>query len=375
VVRVSENYHDEVRPTMDVSIEGEKVVVYDATGPHARQNLLFDQDVAKDKWYRYSGVYLYEECLKAGIQLITPDIYFALSKKPKAICVRDRCDIDMRVPLDLRRAGVKLALLMNSEQPLQACRFFWDLRRCTSYFDHSFIMKGVKDWVSPKSRFIPWFSPHAYHSRIREVPSDFRKKKFLTLMNSNQRIHWLRRLYVSMMNFIKPLPTFTNREQYKVRLEAIQYFSKYPDFDLYGIGWDKPVRYTHKYDEAIRRSYRGAPDDKFEVIKRYKFSLCFEAFLGGCVQEKIADCLYAGSVPVYWGAPDIAETIPDGCFIDFRKFGCDFARLDGYLRGMDEGTYDGYIKNINEFISSPAAYAVSQEKYVSDLIKLFESYF
>jgi hypothetical protein len=238
-------------------------------------------------------------------------------------------------------------------------------------------MTGVKDWVSPKSRIHPFFTtPHTYFGRIREVRSEFRAKKFLTLINRNARIHWLRRLYVSVMNFLKPMPNFVNREQYKVRLEAIQYFSKHPGFDLYGFGWDKPVRYTQRYDDAIRKSWRGAPDDKHEVLTKYKFSLCFEnVLLGGFVQEKIIDSLYAGCVPVYWGAPDIADIIPENCFIDFRKFGCDFARLDQYLRMMDEGTYNEYIRHINEFISSPAAYVLSQEKYVHDMIELFESYF
>lgn len=362
---------------MDISIEGKKVVVFDIPTQHAGQNSVFDRSLVEVKWHRYSSIYLYEECLKRGIQIITPDIYFALPKKPeRAICVRDRSDIDMSVPLALRRAGVQLALLSNSEQPLYACRFFWNLKRITSYFDYSELQTGVREWVSPKSHFRHLLTPHTYYSRIHEVRADFRKKKFLTLMNSNQRIHWMRRLYVSVMHFIKPLPTFTNRDQYKVRLQAIQYFSKYLDFDLYGVGWDKPVRYTHKYDEAIRRSYRGTPSDKFEVIKQYKFTLVFDAFLGGYVQEKMADCLYAGSIPVYWGAPDIENIIPAGCFVDFRKFGCDFARLDAYLRNMDEGTYNEYIKNINKWISSPAGgYALSQEKYTSDLIQIFSSYF
>ncbi len=362
---------------MHVSIGGKKVVVYDAVGYLSLQNRLFDKDVVKPRWYRYSTVYLYDECLKRGIQLITPDIYFSLPQKPeRAICVRDRSDVDMSVPLALRRAGVKLALLSNSEQPLYAPRFFWDLKHISSYFDYTEIQTGVKSRLSPQTRFRHLLTPHAYYSHIREVKSDFHKKKFLNLMNSNQRIHWLRRLYVTVMHFVKPLPTFTNRDQYLERLRAIKYFSKYSDFDLYGTRWDKPVRYTHKYDEAIRKSYRGAPDDKFEVVKQYKFSLVFDSFLGGYLQEKMADCLYAGSVPVYWGAPDIESIIPPGCFIDFRKFSCDFARLDKYLRNMDESEYNGYIKNINAWIASPTGgYALSQEKYAGDLIKIFESYF
>lgn len=171
------------------------------------------------------------------------------------------------------------------------------------------------------------------------------------------------------------MPNFINREGYLDRLEAIKYFSQFPDFDLYGIGWDKPVRYTRKYDKFIRKAWRGAPEDKFEILSRYKFSLVLEnSYLGGYVQYLI-DSFFAGAVPVYYGAPDIAEIFPPNCFIDFRKFDCDFTKLDRYLRAMDENEYNGYVRSINAFISSPASFERSQEKYVSDMIGLFESYF
>jgi hypothetical protein len=59
------------------------------------------------------------------------------------------------------------------------------------------------------------------------------------------------------MNVLKPMPNFVNREGYLDRLEAVEYFSKFSDFDLFGIGWDKPVRYTEKYNEAIKKSGLG----------------------------------------------------------------------------------------------------------------------
>jgi len=178
----------------DISVEGKKVVVYDSLEPHARQNLCFDRNVAKGEWYRYSSPYLYEECLKKGIQLITPDIYFALSKKPKAICLRVRDDVDMSVSFALRRAGVRLALMKSAENPLYACRFYWNLKRLTSYFDYAEVVSGVKDWVSPNCRWRRQYNQHVYRPLIREVRSDFHKKKFLVLMQRNARVHWARRL-------------------------------------------------------------------------------------------------------------------------------------------------------------------------------------
>lgn len=360
---------------MNISLEGKKIVVYDTIGPHSKNNFCFDRSIANEKWYNYSSVYLYEECLKHGIQLITADIYFSLPHKPKAICVRERDDADMSVSLALHKLGVQLVLIRSSENPLYACRFYWNLPRLTGYFDHSVVMRGVKAWVSPKSQFHPQYTPHAYYKHVTKVQSNFHSTKFLNLIQKNTRVHWLKMLYVRVMDFLKPMPNFINREGYLDRLEAIKYFAKYDDFDLYGIGWDKPVRYTHKYDSAIKKSWRGSPDDKFEILKQYKFSLVLEnSYLGGYVQY-MKDVIYTGSVPIYWGAPDISEIFPKNCFIDFRDFDCNFAKLNQYLRDMDENTYNEYIKNINLFIASPSAYAISQEKYVGDMIKLFESYF
>ena len=87
------------------------------------------------------------------------------------------------------------------------------------------------------------------------------------------------------------------------------------------------------------------------------------------------DSLFAGCVPVYWGAPDVTDFVPEGCFIDFRKFNCDYAVLEKYLREMTQETYDQYIANINAFIRSEYAYNLSAEKYMKDLIGVFKTYF
>ena len=39
------------------------------------------------------------------------------------------------------------------------------------------------------------------------------------------------------------------------------------------------------------------------------------------ITEKIFDCFYAGTIPVYLGAPDVARWLPPECFIDMRRFG------------------------------------------------------
>ena len=42
--------------------------------------------------------------------------------------------------------------------------------------------------------------------------------------------------------------------------------------------------------------------------------------MDGYITEKIFDCLYAGTIPLYMGAPDILDYIPEDVFVDCRKY-------------------------------------------------------
>ena len=62
---------------------------------------------------------------------------------------------------------------------------------------------------------------------------------------------------------------------------------------------------------------------KIALLARYKFTLAFENSQSeGYVTEKFFQPLIAGSVPVYWGAPDVAEFAPDPrSYINVEDFG------------------------------------------------------
>ena len=86
----------------------------------------------------------------------------------------------------------------------------------------------------------------------------------------------------------------------------------------------KRVR-THSYGRILRN--RSLPADagretKLAVIADYKFTLAFENSIGpDYVTEKFFDALIAGSVPVYLGAPNVAEFAPGrSCYIDANDF-------------------------------------------------------
>ena len=115
-------------------------------------------------------------------------------------------------------------------------------------------------------------------------------------------------------------------ELYSLRREIIRFFEKHhPNFlDVYGVGWNKPVTPLERLFPSrmfYTSLYRGTCDSKLETLADYKFTFCTQNHrFPNDVDEKLFDALFAGSVPIYYGAPNISEYIPEDCFIDFGKF-------------------------------------------------------
>lgn len=118
----------------------------------------------------------------------------------------------------------------------------------------------------------------------------------------------------------------TKGELYSLRQAVIHFFEhNHPDvFDLYGMGWNKPQSMWEKvFPSCVFRTslYRGSCASKLEVLASYKFTFCPDnQRYPDYIDEKIFDALFAGSIPIYYGAPNISEYVPEDCFIDFGKF-------------------------------------------------------
>jgi hypothetical protein len=178
------------------------------------------------------------------------------------------------------------------------------------------------------------------------------------------------------------------KELYSERVRAIRWFEReHPEeFDLYGTQWDRwwfkgalsrlnlflGVFYR-KFPAWGRRadfpSHRGVVPRKHEVLKQYRFSLCYEnAVFPGYITEKPFDCWLAGCVPVYLGAPDIDRHVPPGTYIDRRQFK-DHADLYRYLKSMSASEYEGYLAAIETFLNGPAARPFSAEGFAELMVR------
>jgi len=135
---------------------------------------------------------------------------------------------------------------------------------------------------------------------------------------------------------------------YFERIKAIAFFE--------GIGEEGFEFYGRKWNPSLYKNYRGAIEDKLSILKNYRFTLCYEnsSDQNGYITEKIFDCFAAGSVPIYWGAPNVQDYIPKECFIDRRAFAT-LNDLYLYLKNMGREEYEGYIQHIRNFLKSKEA--------------------
>jgi glycosyltransferase involved in cell wall biosynthesis len=126
-------------------------------------------------------------------------------------------------------------------------------------------------------------------------------------------------------------------ELYTERLRALKHFAQNGGIDLWGRLWDNGLgELEAEFGEAVRRTWRGPVDDKHEAMSRYRFAICYEnMILDGWITEKLFDCLYAGVVPIYLGAPDIAEAVDPNCYIDARRF-ADYSEMQRYLDSLTD---------------------------------------
>lgn len=147
-------------------------------------------------------------------------------------------------------------------------------------------------------------------------------------------------------------------------------------------------RYRNNIGESV------ADKDLFQ--QGYKFSLAFEnESFSGYVTEKIIDSWIAGTIPIYWGAPDIVDEFNDNAFINIGAF----PTIDDAINKIIEIDKDPeiYMKMLNQPIVTESSRALqlfernSAKKFIKDIVlqkpdrafrrprfsrgKLIESYF
>lgn len=167
------------------------------------------------------------------------------------------------------------------------------------------------------------------------------------------------------------------RELYSERRRVIEWCEAHrPDaFDLFGFGWIGPRFHGPRLVRALNRigflrkrrpSYRGSVDSKVETLSRYRFSICYEnaRSIPGYVTEKLFDSMVAGCIPVYRGAPNIANLVDPATHLDATAFptvGALFERLEN----ITPAEFRGYQERIRSYLGGGWADPFSAEAFVA----------
>ncbi|MDH1109310.1 glycosyltransferase family 10 [Pseudomonas otitidis] len=266
-------------------------------------------------------------------------------------------DLDTQSP----RGGVVSYLLMMETSHISPCNGIYDKR---AHYKRVFTWD---DTLVDNDRYIKINFPNIIS--VPKADGYFRRDKLCCMVSSNK-------------NLVRP----DARNLYLERVKAIRWFEKNApeDFELYGHGWDAPAAKIGIWGKVERRlwrlagkfiprkpfpSYKGRVSNKQEVLVRTRFCICYENVrdLPGYITEKIFDCFFAGCIPIYWGASNIADYIPASCFIDRRAFSS-MDQLYAFIQGMSEESYIEYQNSVINFLQSSAVYPFSAECFARTIV-------
>lgn len=208
---------------------------------------------------------------------------------------------------------IRLRAFMIFEPPVVDPRLYQALPELTAAFDRVYVHNVDGDGYSlegvDRSKLRKLYWPQA-HKGVLE-PFWCREDRLcrIVMINGNHK------------------PASYSGELYSKRIEALAALAKINVVDLYGRGWERWWSRSSmwlpywRHRKTLMSIYKGACKSKYEVLSKYAFALCFENMvMKGYVTEKIFDCLYAGTIPLYLGATDIVDMIPEEVFIDCRRY-------------------------------------------------------
>ncbi len=264
---------------------------------------------------------------------------------------------------ELLRFGAKGKVLLCCESPLFAADFYRNLSGISRKFEHSLVFRGaIKDafpLIAAHALYFPSFDP------AQPCPSlPWGARKYLVMVAGNK--YWkirrspIRQLAAKIRDIVSRSPqrfstAYASTQLHDQRLAAISHFGRGGKLDLYGGGWGSlknlPLRWQNELSTTVFSLNPAPCTDKLATIAGYKFALCFENIeFPGYVTEKMIDCLVAGVVPIYWGAPDIQDFVPEDCFIDARKFES-LTDLESYLERVSEAEWQKIVNCGCSFLS------------------------
>ncbi len=289
----------------------EKLILIDPSSPVYGMDKLFLDDFLNRDDCLLPIRNLYADAKNAGIGMHTADMFLEGKVSGNKIDYYSLGILDNFKKLSGFNK-VTLQAFFILEPPVVQNILYKNIDALSRYFNciyvHNTQSIGYKALSAEKLKKLFWMMPH--HHVIEKYWNNTQRQKRVVIINTN----------------LRPKTRFKT-ELYSVRIAAMAQLAKDNMIDLYGRGWNRWhsrsalwLPYWKNFS-SIKKIYHGACDSKFEVLSRYDFCLCFEnMIMPGYMTEKMFDCFYAGTIPIYLGAPDVLDYIPKEAFIDARQF-------------------------------------------------------
>ena len=258
-----------------------------------------------------------------------------------------------------KSTGKKIYLLVLESPIVNLNNFNTDLH---DIFEYVFTWSDDQVKANPakyKKIFYSYEIPNTFPNNVRD--------KLCTIISGNK---------------LSRLPN----ELYSERMSCIKWFEKNAsnDFDLYGTDWDiikfnndtltgRILNKTNKKFKLFKQKfsvYKGTVESKHTTLSEYKFCICFENVYNhnGYITEKIFDCFFAGNIPIYKGAKNVLDYIPQNCFIDYNQFNS-VKEMYTYIKSLSASCIEEYQENIKNYLKSTEIQNFSIQNFSETIVK------
>ena len=348
------------------------------------QDRLFDashQPDASDSAFE-PFAYLRSWLQERGVDVHTADLLDADRSNGHAVNVFISLGPRQRYTRLAHRDDVVLSGFFAFECPVVLPSLYSDLHTLGGAFKRVFSFsteEALRPFLRGPVKLTRFMLPLSFDD-VHEGIWERRDRQFLTIISGNK------------------MTGVDGQELYTDRLRAIEFFNRYHEIDLWGRDWDgPPIRMATRLPRVVARrkrrlkmwwesmrptkdplrvaaqeAFRGATTHKAETMSRYSFAICYEnQVLEGWITEKIFDCFYAGTVPIYWGAPDVDRWIPPACFIDMREFE-GYEELREFLRSLMPEQIAAYRVAARDFIRSERFRPFSKQTFAELIGRIVE---
>lgn len=278
----------------------------------------------------------------------------------------------------LLNTGATPFLIYCGESPNVAWKFYLFIKYYTRKYAYTYLFNGTSTFIRKQSHFNPFLWPNnqtlfnnlqisdsSENTNYSIVMIAGNKKQALVDGNSKMGT-CIKKIIMGAITALKGPIRLT--DLYNYRMKAIVHFANKPYFSLFGTNWEIHTHLTIQEKKAIVQLNPKKIEDKYKVLSKYQFALCFEnCEYPGYITEKIFDCFICGCIPVYKGAPDIDRFIPSNLYIDMRKFSS-FEELDLFLQNLTQEEITGYRKRISEYLKSKEFHSFTDRAFANEIL-------